>query len=269
MPEGHIIHRLADEIDSRFARKTLAVSSPQGRFAHGAALLDGRRLQGAEAVGKHLFVRFGGAQWLHVHLGLYGRFTFGDGAAPDPVGQIRVRLVSRTGWADLRGATRCEVVGPDIKTDIEARLGDDPLAPGADGERAWRRISKSRAAIATLLMDQSVVAGSGNIYRAEVLFRAGMDPFREGRAVTRSEWEQMWGDFVALMAHGYETGRVDTVRPEHEPEAMGRPPRVDNHGGEVYVYRRTGQPCLVCGTPVRTTDHGGRNLFWCPVCQAA
>jgi endonuclease-8 len=70
-----------------------------------------------------------------------------------------------------------------------------------------------------------------------------------------------------VVAEGVRTGRIDTVRPEHTPEAMGRAPRKDDHGGEVYVYRRTGQPCLVCGTKVRTRELVGRNLFWCPRCQ--
>jgi len=69
------------------------------------------------------------------------------------------------------------------------------------------------------------------------------------------------------MAEGVRTGRIDTVRPEHTPEAMGRPPREDDHGGEVYVYRRTGMPCHVCGSTVRTGELVGRNIFWCPRCQ--
>ena len=69
------------------------------------------------------------------------------------------------------------------------------------------------------------------------------------------------------MRTGVETGRIDTVRPEHDPAVTGRAPREDRHGGEVYVYRRTGQPCLVCGTPVRTEVAGARNSFWCPKCQ--
>jgi endonuclease-8/formamidopyrimidine-DNA glycosylase len=72
---------------------------------------------------------------------------------------------------------------------------------------------------------------------------------------------------VLLMAEGVRVGRIDTVRPEHTPEAMGRPPRVDDHGGEVYVYRRAGLPCLVCGTPVAAAQVAARNLFWCPGCQ--
>ena len=77
----------------------------------------------------------------------------------------------------------------------------------------------------------------------------------------------MWADLVLLMRDGVTEGRIDSVRDEHLPEAMGREPRVDRHGGEVYVYRRAGQPCLVCGTPVRTQVLEGRNLYWCPRCQ--
>jgi endonuclease-8 len=71
------------------------------------------------------------------------------------------------------------------------------------------------------------------------------------------------------MRDGVRKGRIDTVRKEHTPRATGRAPRVDRHGGEVYVYRRHGQPCLVCGTPVQLTELAGRNLFWCPTCQPA
>ena len=72
---------------------------------------------------------------------------------------------------------------------------------------------------------------------------------------------------AALMADGVRQGRIDTVLDEHTPEAQGRPARDDPHGGEVYVYRREGQPCLVCGTPVLRKDLANRNLFWCPRCQ--
>lgn len=268
MPEGHVIHHLADVIHDRFARRVVAVSSPQGRFAESAARIDGLRLLGAEAVGKHLFIRFTGDQWVHVHLGIYGRFTFGDPPVPTPVGQIRMRMVSRNAWADLRGASRCELIDAGQKADAEARLGDDPLRSDATGERAWERIHRSRAPIATLLMDQSIASGVGNIFRVEVLFRSRIDPFREGRSLDDHEWDSIWTDLVYLMRYAYEVGHIDSVHDEHTPEAMGRDPRDDRHGGEVYVYRRAGQPCLVCGTTVRSTTLAGRNLFWCPKCQA-
>jgi endonuclease-8 len=116
-------------------------------------------------------------------------------------------------------------------------------------------------------MDQKVIAGVGNVYRAEVLFRHGIDPYRPGRDITPAEWDAIWADLVALMHEGVRNNRIDTVRPEHTPDAMGRPPRVDDHGGEVYVYRRATQPCHICRTEIRTADLAARNLFWCPTCQ--
>lgn len=204
---------------------------------------------------------------LHVHLGLYGRYVFGVGEVPVPVGAVRLRLVGDAGWADLRGPNTCEVLDPGEVKVLRDRLGPDPLRADADPEVAWRRIGRARSPIAVLLMDQAVVAGPGNIYRAEVLFRQGIDPRLPGRLLTREQWLGVWGDLVELMAEGVRVGRIDTVRPEHTPEAMGRPPRVDEHGGEVYVYRRAGLPCLVCGAVVATVELAGRNLFWCPGCQ--
>ena len=180
---------------------------------------------------------------------------------------VRLRLSNTDEYADLRGPNTCELLDPAGKAALHARLGPDPLRADADPEIAWRRISRSRTSVGVLLMDQSVVAGVGNIYRAEALFRQGVDPSRPGRDLTHEQWKAIWADLVLLMADGVRVGRIDTVRPEHTPEAMGRPPRVDDHGGEVYVYRRSGMPCFLCGTEVRTRLLAGRNLFWCPVCQ--
>lgn len=252
-----------------FGGLVLGAVSPQGRFAAGAARLDGRRLVEASAYGKHLLLRFAGEEHLHVHLGIYGRFGFGAGPAPAPVGAVRLRLRSEEHYADLRGPNACELLEPGGVAALQGRLGPDPLRADADPERAWRRVGASRMPVAALLMDQSVVAGPGNIYRAEVLFRQGVHPDVPGRGLGRERWEAIWGDLVVLMAAGVRDGRIDTVRPEHTPEAMGRPPRQDDHGGEVYVYRRAGAPCLVCGSEVRARVLAGRNLFWCPGCQPA
>jgi endonuclease-8 len=116
-------------------------------------------------------------------------------------------------------------------------------------------------------MDQAVVAGVGNVYRAEVLFRHRIHPLRPGNTLRRTQFDAIWDDLVELMAEGVVTGRIDTVRPEHTPEAMGREPRRDDHGGEVYVYRRHDRPCHVCGSKVRTEVLAARNSFWCPRCQ--
>ncbi|HET6635071.1 MAG TPA: DNA-formamidopyrimidine glycosylase family protein [Streptomyces sp.] len=267
MPEGHTLHRLAADLRDRFQGAPVHAASPQGRFADGAALVDGQVLHAAEAHGKHLFLGFGAVGWIHIHLGLYGKVTLGTGRPPAPVGQVRLRLSTDGHHADLRGPNRCELVTDAERAAVEQRLGPDPLRADADPDRAWERISRSRTTIAALLMDQQVIAGAGNVYRAEVLFRHGIDPYRPGRDLTRAEWDALWHDLVALMHEGVRTGRIDTVRPEHTPEAMGRPPRVDDHGGEVYVYRRDGRPCHLCGSPVATATLAARNLFWCPACQ--
>ncbi len=250
-----------------FGGRAVGAGSPQGRFAEGARWLDGRVLVSAGAHGKHLLLEFEDERVLHVHLGIYGKYGFGPVPAPAPEGAVRLRLVGGAEYADLRGPNRCELLDPGEVKVLRDRLGPDPLRADGDPEVAWRRVSRTRTPVAVLLMDQSVIAGPGNIYRAEVLFRQGIDPRLPGRSLSRAQWGAIWDDLVVLMGEGVRVGRIDTVRPEHTPEAMGRPPRVDGHGGEVYVYRRAGLPCLVCGGEVRTVEVAARNLFWCPVCQ--
>jgi endonuclease-8 len=267
LPEGHTLHRLADELRTVYGGRAVISTSPQGRFAAEAARLDGRVLDAAEAWGKHLFVSFVDVpEQVHVHLGLYGTFAMSPGVGLPVVGQVRWRIEAGA-TADLRGPNACELLAPPEVDAIIARLGPDPLRSDADPGRAWQRIHRSTVPIAALLMDQAVLAGVGNVYRAEVLFRNEVAPMTAGRRISHKRWDAMWADLVELMRDGVRTGRIDTVRPEHEPEAMGRQPRADDHGGEVYVYRRDGQACLVCGTAVRRRVLAGRNLFWCPTCQ--
>lgn len=275
MPEGHTLHRLARDLSGLFRGDVVRATSPQGRFADGAHRIDGRRVVRADAHGKHLFVTFDADDVLHVHLGLYGTFsleTHHDGADPvvtAPKGQVRLRLEGARGFADLRGATRCELLTPRERRDVVARLGPDPLRRGADGGAVHDRLVRSSRPVAALLMQQDVVAGIGNVYRAELLFRHGIDPYLPGRRLTRARWDAMWDDLRGLMRVGVRRGRIDTTRPEHTPRAMRRPPRQDRHGGDVYVYRRAGEACYVCGAEIRVAELDARNLFWCPGCQPA
>lgn len=268
MPEGHTLHRLARELTVEFGGTEVASTSPQGRFEAGAARVDGRVLEYAEAYGKHVFVHFLGIEdVVHVHLGLYGTFVFGRDDERTVAGALRWRIATPRVYADLRGPAACGLMEAPEKAAVLDRLGPDPLREDADPDAGWARIRGSRTPIAALLMDQLVLAGVGNVYRAEVLFRSRIDPYLEGRLLKRAEWRAMWTDLVEMMHEGVVTGRIDTVHTEHEPAAMGRLPRKDDHGGEVYVYRRNGQSCHVCGTNVRTETLAGRNLFWCPRCQ--
>ena len=245
----------------------MTAQSPQGRFAAGAKRISGATLRATEAYGKHLLHHYDPGDILHVHLGLYGTFTDGAGEPPEPVGQVRLRLVSDRHWLDLRGPAACELLTPAEVDALRARLGADPLRDDADPEAAYEKIRRSAKAIGALLLDQAIVAGAGLVYVSEVLFRAGIPPTLPGSDLPKTQWKLMWTDLRTLMRHGVATGRIDTVRDEHSPEAMGRPPRVDRHGGEVYVYRRAGQGCLVCGSVIRRATLAGRNSYWCPRCQ--
>ena len=264
MPEGHTIHRLAKDHTPLLVGRPVSMASPQGRFATGAELLTGRRVQKVEPYGKHLFYRFEGDLLLHVHLGLYGKFAQGVGGPPEPRGALRLRMTTDEVWLDLRGPTACEVMTPPDRDTVLARLGPDPLRRDADPELAWARLSKSRRAVGELLMDQKVLAGIGNVYRAEVLYRAGLSPFRPGRDVPREVWEPMWADLAALLRAGVRQRRIVTTGREDRDRRTGTPTRLDAH----YVYRRQGLPCRRCGTEVRTQVMVQRNLFWCPTCQA-
>ena len=269
MPEGHTIHRLARDLRTTFGGDAVRTGTLQERFAEGAEQLDGTTLAKTEAHGKHLFLHFARGPHradrttVHIHLGLYGKFPSHAQPAQAPRGALRLRLENDTAWADLRGPTACELITREEHDLILARLGPDPLRTDADPEKAWARISRSRVAIGALLMSQDVLSGIGNVYRAEVLFRHGISPFRPGRELTREEWDAMWADLVVLLKAGVRAGRIVTTRPEDRAR-RGRPRREDSF----YAYRRTGEPCRICGAPVRTEVMVARNLFWCPSCQA-
>lgn len=269
MPEGHTLHRLARLHRRRYVGRPVSVTSPQGRFATSAEIVTGRVLERTEAHGKHLFHHYGPDLVVHVHLGLYGKLS--DVVLPldEPRGLVRMRMVGNTHYADLRGPTACELITDDEVDAIRARLGEDPLRPDADPDRAWRRISRSRAPLATLLMDQSVIAGVGNVYRAEALFRHGLDPQLPGKALVREQWDALWADLVELLGDGVRRGKIETLRPEHDPRLLKPADRGALCARKVYAYRRTGEPCLVCGTPIARAAHLARNLFWCPTCQPA
>ncbi|MEX0151424.1 Fpg/Nei family DNA glycosylase [Microbacterium sp. LMI1-1-1.1] len=329
MPEGHSVHRIARQFDRNIVGRVVAASSPQGRFAEGAAVLDGREAVEVRAVAKQMFLRFDGDVWLRVHLGMYGAWDFaGDvvvdatiassngrmgqtnqrgtvldeeildaagensltsiGAPrrtrvrmseqttgldeqvewpPPVVGQVRLRLLTETTCADLRGPTACVLQTPDEVAATIAKLGPDPLVDdAAEGEeRFTATVRRKPTPIGLLLMDQAVVSGIGNVYRAELLFRARQNPHTPGRDVPEEVVRGIWRDWVRLLAIGVETGQMmtmDDLDPEAYRRAMAH--RDDRH----WVYHRAGLPCRVCGTTVLMEEAAGRKLYWCPRCQA-
>lgn len=332
MPEGHSVHRIARQFDRNFVGRTMSASSPQGRFAEGAAVLDGRTAVGVKAVGKQMFLEAEGDLWLRVHLGLYGAWDFAGEILLDPtiasangrmgqtnqrgtdldaailddagenslasigaprrtrvhvrmseqtkgladegaewpppvVGQVRLRLMTDITAADLRGPTACELQTPDEMLATVAKLGPDPLVgdPAENEERFVRAVRRRGVPIALLLMDQSVVSGIGNVYRAEMLYRARLNPHTPGKHVPEEMVRELWRDWARLLPIGVETGQMmtmDDLSPQDYRAAMAS--RDDRH----WVYHRAGLPCRTCGTEIVLEELGARKLYWCPRCQA-
>ena len=166
------------------------------------------------------------------------------------VGQVRLRLATHEHVADLRGPNLCAVITPEQVEAVTSRLGPDPLRPEPDPELAWRKISRSSKPIAELLMDQAVLAGIGNVYRSEVLFRQRVDPFRPGTEIRRTTWDAIWLDLVDLLPLGVATGKIVTVEDQVEAgrAAVAAGPRSRARRAPLLVYKRTGEPCRVCGS---------------------
>lgn len=276
MPEGHTLHRLAGHLTDAFAGTSPQISSPQGRFADGAALVDATELTGAWAHGKLLFVDFEADRSIYVHLGLIGKWFVLPVPAehaetgPPVQGVVRLRIEDSAHVADLRGPMVCQIVDPEEVSRLVARQGPDPLQPddGNAAEIAFAKVTRSAKTIAELLMDQSVIAGVGNIYRCEVLWRHRLHPLKPGRSVKRSSWQLIWDDLVMLMPWGVRTGSIitldDVLTDVRAGLEAGQPVQVPR---EFAVYQRNGLPCLRCGSSVRTKVVAGRNLFWCGGCQ--
>lgn len=265
MPEGHTVHRTANEFNKLFAGDLITVESPQGRFSAGAKTVSGRALIAARAIGKQMFLEFDNELTLRIHLGIYGKWSFSShgGNLPDATGQVRARFSNSTALADLRGPTVCEVISRHEVLAVEQRLGPDPLNPNPRGkelERFIQRASKSKTPIGLALMNQDVISGIGNVYRAELLFRAGINPHTPGRDLSREQLTQIWNDSVQLLKVGVKTGFMIT-----RDELVNKKPSKDERN---FVYKREGLPCRNCGTNISLELMATRKLYWCVSCQA-
>jgi endonuclease VIII len=235
----------------------LDVSSPQGRFAEGAVAIDGQRCTGVEAFGKHLIYRFANGFALHIHLGLFGKFRTAKRPALEPKGEVRVRMMSDRHVVDINGPNTCEVLDTAELLALTSRIGPDVLRKDADPDKAWARISKSRVSIGQLLMDQSVLAGIGNIYRSEILWRQGVHPQRLGNAVTREEFERLWADAVHLLEIGVKNNAIITVDGVKKSQSR--------YGERVNIFNKP--HCPTCAGEIRAFEIATRRAFVCEQCQ--
>lgn len=257
MPEGHLIHHharahLAD------LRGPLDTRSPQGRFAEEARQLDGGQIEAIEAYGKHLFYHWRDGPIVHVHLGQQGLFLHHDPPTPPPRPQVRLRIAAAGRVVDLIAPARCELLPTRDRDRLVAGLGSDPLRTDADADDVQGRLAASGAAIGAVLLDQSVVAGVGNVLRAEVLNIARIHPSRRGNSLERACVHRLWATLVGVMEQAAEEGRILTARP---PGARADIPEHEAR----FVYR---QPrCRRCGTDVEQLTVAGRTAYACPTCQ--
>ena len=257
MPEGHLLHRLARD-QAELAGHVVAVTSPQGRFAAGAGALDGRRLIAVEAYGKHLHHRFEADAGLHTHLGMQGKWIRLTGDRP-PRPQVRVRLATPAVAWDLIAPATCELLDGAGWRDLVASLGPDPLAAGAGEERAWKAVAGFAGTVGAALLDQAVIAGAGNVLRAETLFRAGVHPSTPAAAVDRETFHRLWTALADLMRQSVDDGRIISA-----PLPAAERATVAETDGRM-VYKQSA--CRACGTTVETWDLAGRVAYACPRCQ--
>ena len=262
MPEGHTIHRLARDQNATLAGQRLTVSSPQGRFADGAKMLTGRKLNRIEAAGKHLFYHFAKAPILHVHLGLFGKYRTHANPPPPPRGAVRVRFEGGSKTVDLNGPNTCELLDREEYRAILERLGPDPLRDDADPERAWKRIHRGTTPIGLLLMDQSVMAGIGNIYRSELLHLIGVHPRTPGNAISKRQFTKLWKLAAELLRLGVEHNRIITIDAKTLPKDVSRVPRRKLFR----IFKKAA--CPSCDGEIERFTLANRKVFACPACQA-
>ena len=216
---------------------------PRAQAAIDASVLDGRRLEAVEAVGKNLVLRFDGGVVLRSHLRMGGRWS------------VRPRGEARAGrpWLVLRGEMAEGVLwnGPvlELHTRALARLGPDILATPPDFETMLGRVRRADGArpLGETLQDQSLVAGIGNMWATESLWRAGLSPWLPLRDVAEDDRRRVLEAAATLMRASLAGGRV--------PDKQ--------------VHGRAGRACRRCGTPIRSFGQGdaNRTAYWCPTCQ--
>ncbi len=223
----------------------------------GAALLDGGKCLGVEAYGKHLFYTFKGADTLHIHLGLYGKFLKVKAPANEPKGAVRIRLQSATHVIDCNGPAACEILDAAGVARLRRRLGPDVLRDDADPDVAWAKITRSKAPFGGLVMDQAVIAGLGNIYRSEILWRQKIHPETPGRALTRAQFDDFWADSAALLRIGVEQRAIITV----DGATRGK----SRYGARTNIFKHP--ECPRCGAAIRQFTMAARKVFCCDQCQ--
>ena len=160
----------------------------------------------------------------------------------------------------------CELISAPEEETLRDRLGPDPLGDARGRSTFVTSLERRRVPIGAALLDQKLIAGIGNVYRAELLFLVGVDPARPANGVTPDEATSLWKAARSQLIAGEKSGRIVTVRPSE----AGVRRRADVPTGErLYVYGRDGEPCRWCGTEIVKATMAARSIWSCPSCQPA
>lgn len=261
MPEGHTIHRIAQDYQKWFSGQKLIVSSPQGRFKEEAKKIRGKQLRDVTAHGKHLFFHWNRNLFTHIHLGLYGKFRLYENPPPEPRGAVRVRMIGAERAFDLNGPNCCELIDKRQFEELKSRLGEDPLHDDASPDIVWQKLHRSRSAIGSLLLNQSVIAGVGNVYRAEILFLMGIHPQLPANQIERDTFDELWELIVELLKIGVKHKRIITAGFSADGQILKRLKPSER----LNIYKRTN--CPTCESPVKKWELANRKMYACIKCQ--
>ena len=258
MVEGHQCHRVGHFHRQKLLGKRFTCTSPNGRFVDGASAIHNRTLTRIEIHGKNLFYFFEDVV-VHIHFGMSGRFAlFELGSTkkiPEAKPTTRLEMRGHGLLAHLSAMTVQH--GPlSLYSDKVEKLGEDPVRHDACADHAWEKIQNSKKSIGFLLMDQSVIAGVGNIYRAEILFKAGVHPEQPGNTLTREMFDTIWYHSRDLLQRGVKSGSILTVDAEENLPAPWT---------RRYIYNQSS--CGRCGDRIKSWDIASRRAYACPTCQ--
>lgn len=257
MPEGDSVHRVAARLDRALSGRVL-VAAELRVPAHATADLTGRRVLATVARGKHLLTRFEGGLTLHTHLRMDGRWELygpGERWTGGPAYQVRVVLAVEGCAAVGYRLPVVQLVRTAEEQSVVGHLGPDLLGPDWDAAEAVRRLlADPERPLSAALLDQRNLAGIGNVYANELCFLAGLTPW--------SPVADAAPLLDRLVARAHQLLAANRERPGHPTTPDPRP------GRRHWVYGRARQPCLRCGTMIRTAPHDrDRPGYWCPHCQ--
>jgi endonuclease-8 len=269
MPEGDTIHRAARTLHRALAGQVVTRFEsvlPTLTRVDADAPLRGRTIERVEARGKHTLIWFSGDLVLRTHMRMNGSWhIYRPGERwQRPHRDMRIVIETAAMHAVAFTVPVAELItSAELQQSPVAHLGPDPLSETFSAEDAIERLqARGDMEIAEALLDQTAIAGIGNVFKSEVLFGARVNPFAKVSQLTSDQLREIINVATCFM-------RANVVSGVRRP--MRRTTRRADPSASMWVYGRAGQPCRRCGTPIAREKHGphARSTFWCKRCQAA